>query len=444
MKRKLPEYFHLQPIGQRIVKTAVAVTICLLFYMLRGYEGSTMPAEAAITAIICMNTNVRGTRANAFSRFFGTLTGAFWGFLFLVIVPQFPAIAENRWMLYLLMGLGTLLALHSAVIIKKPETAGLAAIVFVCVVIIYPDIENPLKQAFHRILDVMVGTTVAIVVNAVRLPRVKRRDRIFFLRMDDLAVDQFAQVPTTVLYRLQFLLQEGAHVCLIAEHAPAFQTTQLGSLRFNEPMIVMDGAAIYDANENTYLSLNTMEPAALRWLMKRLTDMNRSFFIYTVHRDRNCIFHHGAMTEMENAVYRLVKRSPYRYYLDDDHFSMTDVVYIKIVGERKDLEQIRAQLSAAFEKEKIRAVIRPQAGLSNGCSLYFYSAHATIENAQKQLMHMLQQKESELKPVELRSPKGFRTEYDAIRLMRRLSREYAPLMLTAWITDRKAKRAAKG
>lgn len=137
MRRKLPEYFHLQPIGQRIIKTAVAVTICLLFYMLRGYEGSTMPAEAAITAIICMNTNVRGTRANALSRFFGTLIGAFWGFLFLVIVPQFPAITEKRWALYLLMGLGTLLALYSAVIIKKPEIAGLAAIVFVCVVVIY-------------------------------------------------------------------------------------------------------------------------------------------------------------------------------------------------------------------------------------------------------------------------------------------------------------------
>ena len=440
MRRKLPEYFHLQPIGQRIIKTAVAVTICLLFYMLRGYEGSTMPAEAAITAIICMNTNVRGTRANALSRFFGTLIGAFWGFLFLVIVPQFPAITEKRWALYLLMGLGTLLALYSAVIIKKPEIAGLAAIVFVCVVVIYPDIESPLKQAFHRILDVLVGTATAIIINAVRLPRFKRRDRIFFLRMKDLAVDQFAQVPTTVLYRLQFLLQEGARVCLISEHAPAFQTTQLEGLRFTAPTIVMDGAAIYDANENTYLSLNAMEPAASRWLMKRLTDMNRSFFIYTVHRDRNCIFHHGEMTEMENAVYQLVKRSPYRYYLDDDHFSMADVVYIKIVGEQKDLEQISSQLSAAFEKEKIRAVIRPQAGLSEGCSLYFYSAHATIENAQSQLMHLLQQKEPELESVELRSSKGFRTEYDAIRLMRRLTREYAPFLLTAWIANRKAKR----
>ena len=46
--------FEWHPVGQRIVKTSVAVTLTLFFYMLRGYAGETMPAEAAITAIICM------------------------------------------------------------------------------------------------------------------------------------------------------------------------------------------------------------------------------------------------------------------------------------------------------------------------------------------------------------------------------------------------------
>ena len=44
----------LPPLGQRIVKTAVAVFLCLLYYWLRGYRGQDMPTEAALTAIICM------------------------------------------------------------------------------------------------------------------------------------------------------------------------------------------------------------------------------------------------------------------------------------------------------------------------------------------------------------------------------------------------------
>ena len=39
-------------IGQRILKTTVAVFLCLVFYHLRGYRSGTISAEAAITAII--------------------------------------------------------------------------------------------------------------------------------------------------------------------------------------------------------------------------------------------------------------------------------------------------------------------------------------------------------------------------------------------------------
>ena len=432
MAKKLAEHIHWQPIGQRIVKTCAAVTICLLFYLLRGYSPETMPAEAAITAIICMDTNMRGTRANAYSRFLGTLIGAFWGFLFLVLDPASLAPDARRWLLYLLMGLGTLLALYTSVLVKKPDTAGLAAIVFICVVVNYPSVESPMEQAFHRILDVLLGTTTAIVINALRLPRAKQKNCVFFVRLKDLKPDQFADIPTTVLYRLQYLLQDGAKICLMSAHAPTFWATQFGSLPFSVPLIVMDGAAIYDANENAYLSLNAIDPASCRWLMKRLDSMNLSYFIYTVHRDRNCIFHHGAMTEAENVVYQHLKKSPYRYYLEDDHFPMSDTVYLKLVGTRKELQQVQSQLEPAFDKMKLRAVIRNQSGLENGCSLYFYSVHATMENAQKQLMHALSQKEPNLEPFQMVSPSGYRTEYDAIRLMRRLAKAYEPLLPTVW------------
>ena len=439
MEKRLHINLQIQPVGKRIIKTCLAVTLCLLFYMLRGYSGDSMPAEAAITAILCMSTNARGSRASAAGRFIGTLIGAFWGFLFLVIVPRVPVLAENLWALYLHMGFGTLLALYSAVLIKKPDVAGLSAIVFLCVVISFPDIENPMEQAFKRILDVMVGTTIAITINSVHLPRRKLNGKIFFVRMKDLALDQFSAIPTTVLYRLENLLQDGAKICLMSEHAPAFHTTRLGNLKFSVPMIVMDGAAIYDANENAYLSITSIDPNSCRWLMKRLDGMERSYFIYTVHRDRNCIFHHGPMTEMEDTVYQRVKRSPFRYYLDDDHFPMADVVYLKIVGNRKELEQIRSQLEPAFDKMKLRAAIRVQAGLEDGYSLYIYSALATMEQAENRLMHLLRQTEPELEKQEILSDGGYRTEYGAVLLTRRIAMEYEPLLPLWWLKRGKKK-----
>ena len=57
---------RLPHIGQRIIKTAIAVFICLVIYYLRGYQtGETMPSEAAITAIICMQPFVRDMKKYA-------------------------------------------------------------------------------------------------------------------------------------------------------------------------------------------------------------------------------------------------------------------------------------------------------------------------------------------------------------------------------------------
>ena len=431
------------PPGQRIIKTSVAVMLCLYFYMLRGYQGEAMPSEAAITAIICMQAYLHDTKENALSRLWGTLIGACWGFLFLLIIMQLPVLGKNRLILYPLMGLGTLIALHSAVLIRKPDASGLSAIVFICVVIAYPDIENPLDQAFHRILDVMLGTAVAIAVNAVRLPRTKVHNKVFFLHMNDLAFDQYERLSPAVLFRLQNLYQEDARICLMSSHAPTFKTTQLNDMNITVPMIVMDGAAIYDPNENIYLATTGINPSSSRWLMKRLENMNASYFIYTVHRDRNCIYHHGTMTEREETVYKYLKRSPYRYYLDDDHFSLSDVLYIKIVSSVSEAEHIRQELEPALEKMKLRSVIRAQAGLENGCSLYFYAEHADMPHAQAYLMRLLRQKNPRLEMRDMIPDKPCQTLQDTIRLLRKLKNEYEPPAIAAWLRKRKRHGAAE-
>ena len=419
--RKKPvtsHYFEWHPVGQRIVKTSVAVTLCLFFYMLRGYEGETMPSEAAITAIICMQPYMHSSTENALNRLSGTMIGAVWGFLFLLLMAIDPKLGENRVVLYTLMGLGTLISLHTAVLVRKPDTASLAAIVFVCVVVSYPDIENPMDQAFHRILGVLVGN----------------HDTVFFVPTMDLTTDQFSQLSPPVLFRLQRLLQDGANICLISKHAPAFHASQLAHVHFNVPMIVMDGAAIYDANENVYLSTTHMNAASCRWLVKRLDGV--SYFIYTVHRDRNCIYHHGPLTDMERTVYQHLKRSPYRYYLDDDHYAVSDVVYLKVVTTGDEAERLQNELEPMLQKMRLRSVVRPQAGLEDGCSLYFYAAHADMRHAQEHLMNLLRRENPRLEARDVINDQAYRTEQDAIRLLRRVKNEYEPDVITAWLRGR--------
>ena len=54
-----PASRRLPVLGWRIIKTSIAVFICLIIYLILGYSGADMPTEAAITAILCMQPYLR-------------------------------------------------------------------------------------------------------------------------------------------------------------------------------------------------------------------------------------------------------------------------------------------------------------------------------------------------------------------------------------------------
>ena len=420
-------------IGQRVIKTSVAVFLCLVFYHLRGYDEGTISAEAAISAIICMQPYVNDTREYAINRISGTLLGAFWGFLFLLIVPMFSVRGIP---LYALMSLGTLISLYSAVAIRKPDTSSLAAIVFICVVIAYPEVGFPLDHAFHRVLDVLVGTFIATGVNVFRLPRVKLRNQVFFIHTKDLSRDHLSQIPSPVLFRLSYLSRDGAKICTISEHTPAFFISQICHIHLNAPMIVMDGAGIYDANENIYLSTNCVPPASSEWLMGKLNSMGLSYFIYTVNKNMNYIYHHGTMSQEEQKVVQRMRSSPYRHYLNDEAFDLNDIVYIKIVAREERAERVWREMKETLSQSGLRIVFRPQPGLGGVSGLYFYAADATVEHAKAQVLEMMRAEHPELQPREIISTAKYPSEYEAIHLLQTLGRAYEPLRLTHWLRKR--------
>lgn len=416
-------------VGQRIVKTTIAVFICLIIYYLWGFESGNMPTEAMITAILCMQPYVRDSRDYAISRLLGTLIGAFWGLMFLLFLVAVHSEGERQLILYAGMAIGVMISLHSAVLIGRPDTAGLAAIVFICVVIAFPNIENPLSQAGLRIIDLFIGTFVAIGVNTFRLPREKQKDKVFFVRTKDLVPDRFSQIPPAAMFKLNYLYDDGARICLMSEHAPAFFALQMSDTKLNTPLIVMDGAGIFDANQNRYLSTETLPIEDSERLIMRLRELDISCFVYTVHRDKTCIFHYGELREPEKKVLERMKRSPYRDYLDGEGYDMNEIVYFKILDEDAKIADIEHHLSHFLPKGRLRAVIRKQAGAEGVSGLYIYSHTSTMDQAKKRLMAMLHEEDESLVPVDIRLRGPYRSDQDAMEVLHMLGNCYEPVRL---------------
>ena len=436
-QRSVPRIWHTTHLGQRIVKTSVAVFLCLLISYLRGIQGAEMSAESAITAIICMQPYIRDSREYAVNRIIGTLIGAGWALLFLLLFRLAPALARSMPLVYALMALGILISLHSTVSIGKADASSLSAIVFLCIVITYPEIDAPLQQTAVRILDVFVGTLVAVAVNVFRLPRRRIGNRVFFVQTKDLVPDRFSQISPAVLFQLNRLHDDGAKICLMSEHAPAFLISQMNTVKANVPMIMMDGAALFDRNANEFPQVEALPQHTARRLMEKLDALGQSYFIYTVHRNRVCIFHQGAYSAAETRILERMKGSPYRNYLDGEVVDPREIVYLKVIDRADQLDHLEAALRKRGA-EGWRSVRRAESGETDVYSLYIYAATATLANAQKRLMALLRQKEPGLEAVTLRLPAGYRSEHDALRLMHTLSNSYEPVCLPFLCGGRKA------
>ena len=309
--------FHkriLPPLGQRITKTAVAVFICLVFHMLQGFHGDVN--SSIVAAIICMQPFVEDSKTFALERIFGTILGAFWAFAFLILMQAFPALSAYRLGIYGMMALFVILGIYSTVVIKKSSLAPLVAIVLLGTISAYPEVHSPVQQTLENLADTIVGTVVAVGVNVFHLPRRKHPELLFFIHSKDLVPNRFRQIPSSVHITLDRLYQDGAKICLVSKWAPAIIIAQMGLLNVNAPMIVMDGAALYDIRENKYLDVFPVPRENALRLCTILQGFGVGVNLYAINERSMVVCHSGPFNMEERRECDEMKRSPYRHYAD--------------------------------------------------------------------------------------------------------------------------------
>lgn len=419
----------LPPLGMRIIKTAAAVYICLIFYWLQGFHGNV--GSSIVTAIICMQPFAEDTRTFAFDRISGTILGAAWSLLFLELMDVFPVLGQYQLVVYGVMSLFVILAIYSTVVIRKSSLACLVAIVLVSTIVRWPDVEAPLTQTLTNLADTIVGTIIAIVVNIFTLPRRKHPEYLFFVRTMDLVPDRYRQIPSSVHITLDRMYKHGAKICLVSRWAPAFIISQMGLLNVNTPMIIMDGAALYDLQENAYLDVVDISRENAERLRGILAGFGVGVNLYTVNERTMTIFHDGPVNVEEKRECEDMKRSPYRQYADGLPREEDWIAFMRVIDSDENIERLAYQLRSVLPTGMFRMVERKDGRYPGTSGLYFYNPRATVENMKKRVLEIMEQKEKEtLEPVDLlpRNTK-YLPEHDAMLLLNRLRSLYEPMIL---------------
>ena len=129
--------FRFQPIGLRIIKSAVAIALCYLISFIRGGSGIVFYSQLA--ALWCIQGYITNSRKNALQRFQGTVIGAVYGLVYLLVERRVPAMSQDVLKGQILDGaiisLMIIVVLYTTVLIKKKQASYFSCVVFLSIVV---------------------------------------------------------------------------------------------------------------------------------------------------------------------------------------------------------------------------------------------------------------------------------------------------------------------
>lgn len=373
-KEKLTESLH---IGQRIIKTAAAVFLCFVIYLLRGKRG--IPFYSAIAAILCMQPYVQNSGKTAWKRIFGTMVGAVYGLIILSIFVygKIPEIT-----LYILIALTVILVIKTAVLFHKSEAAYFSCVVFLSIVANHIMDEEPYIFVLNRVIDTFVGIFLSLLINNVRLPREHHKDILFISGLDDTLLNEQGSLTPYSVVELNRLIADGALFTVSTERTPASMLNELSNINLRLPLITMNGAALYDIENNRYEHAQYLSRQTVIKISQILQERHMEAFYNVIARDTLLIYYKDMNNPYMEKVYTGMRKNPLRNYIWSEHVDMDQVVYLYIIDEKDRILSLKEELMNHKDIQGMHIVSGIEKEYEGAAYLKIYDEHAS-----RQMMH---------------------------------------------------------
>lgn len=147
-----PEYRR--RVGMRIIKTVVAVFLCGLLAFLRDKSA----LFSMFAALFCVQNSAGKTISSSINRVLGTLVGGVAGMLTVYSMDALGVLHIDL-LRYFLLALLLIPIIKFALLIKKPDIAGMACMVVMCMVVDPGD--KPAIYSIERLFETSVGVVLA-------------------------------------------------------------------------------------------------------------------------------------------------------------------------------------------------------------------------------------------------------------------------------------------
>lgn len=327
----------LPAVGMRIIKSALGVLLVFLIYLLRGRRGT--PFYSALSVLWCMQPHATEIKSKSFQRTVGTFIGALFG-LFMILLDYYVFRGGYEYLKYLLISFLIIPVIYTTIVINKKDASYFSCVVFLSIAVNHLKDANPYIFVINRVVDTLIGIALAYCINTFRLPRKKQNHILFISELDEVLLDDEAAMTPYSRFELNRMLDHGAKFTIATMRPPAALIPVLKDIRIKLPVIAMDGAILYDIQKNHIIRKFVMQFEEVDAFLKLFNERGYHCFVNVVIEDTVVIYYDTFKNEVEKALYKKLRHSPYRNYMKAPIVKKGDPIYLMLVDQAQRISDL--------------------------------------------------------------------------------------------------------
>lgn len=366
-------------IGMRIIKSAIAVVLCMVVNIVRGGDGIVFYSQLA--ALWCIQMYRDYTWKNAFQRTIGTLIGAIYGLGYLLVYPFLNKGVVLEFLVEIIcIFVCIILVLYTTVLLRQNKASYFSCVVFLSIVINHIGDANPYIFVLNRFLDTMIGIAIGIVVNNFSVFFRVNKETLFVSGVDDILVDKNDKISAFSKVELNRLIERGMRFTVSTMRTPASLLEVLKDIHLQYPVIVMDGAALYDVKNSEYVREYVISSETAREMDQLLKARRLCYYVNVIIDDTLLIYYQDTKDEVNQALVKDLKSSPYRNYIKRDYPGDEKVVYFMVLDRTEKIHMFYDYLVELGYDKKLKIITYESEKYDGYSYVKIYNRNASKEN----------------------------------------------------------------
>lgn len=382
-KKKL----KLPPIGLRIIKSSVAVFLCYIIDYLR--KGSGIVFYSQLAALWCMQDYISESKDRARQRLAGTTIGAIYGLIVLVLITRrklmIGGLPEA-----VLIAVFIIPIIYTAVVSKRQNAAYFSCVVFLSIVVNHAKDVNPYLFVLNRVLDTIIGIVIGVCVNCFELPgKKKNKDVLFLSGLDDTLLNSNNNLSAYSRVELNRMIDAGLVFTVSTRRTPASLMEPMKDIKLKLPVVVMDGAALYNINEKRFEKVYVISKRECANVISFFENAGVSYFANVIVDDTVLIYYSDSDNAVYNTIVDRLRKSPYRNYIKRPVPAEENAAYFMVADETEKVEALYQEMERQGLLSRLRVTVY-ESSEYEGCSyLRIYNHNVSRENMLEYLLNQL-------------------------------------------------------